>query len=187
MEKVLRGIVPPLVTPLIDNDTIDDAGLERLIEHVIAGGVSGVFILGTTGEAQSISFELRYEMIKKTAHIVNKRVPLLVGISDTSLVDSVSLANLAGEFGADAVVSAPPYYYATAQPELAEYYEHLIPQLELPIYLTVAFRPFFSLDLVFACGLHFFLVALIPRSSTLLLSLVVVFVLPLYVSRLVLH
>ena len=74
-------------------------------------------------------------MIKKTAHIVNKRVPLLVGISDTSLVDSVSLANLAGEFGADAVVSAPPYYYATAQPELAEYYEHLIPQLELPIYL----------------------------------------------------
>ena len=135
MEKVLRGIVPPLVTPLIDNDTIDDAGLERLIEHVIDGGVSGVFILGTTGEAQSISFELRYEMIKKTAHIVNKRVPLLVGISDTSLVDSVSLANLAAEFGADAVVSAPPYYFATAQPELAEYYEQLIPQLELPIYL----------------------------------------------------
>ena len=135
MEKVLRGIVPPLVTPLIDNDTIDDAGLERLIEHVIDGGVSGVFILGTTGEAQSISFELRYEMIKKTAHIVNKRVPLLVGISDTSLVDSVSLANLAGEFGADAVVSAPPYYFSTAQPELAEYYEQLIPQLELPIYL----------------------------------------------------
>ena len=135
MEKVLRGIVPPLVTPLIDNDTIDDAGLERLVEHVIDGGVSGVFILGTTGEAQSISFELRYEMIKKTAHLVNKRVPLLVGISDTSLVDSVSLANLAAEFGADAVVSAPPYYFATAQPELAEYYEQLIPQLELPIYL----------------------------------------------------
>ena len=135
MEKVLRGIVPPLVTPLIDNDTIDDAGLERLVEHVIDGGVSGVFILGTTGEAQSISFELRYEMIKKTAHLVNKRVPLLVGISDTSLVDSISLANLAAEFGADAVVSAPPYYFATAQPELAEYYEQLIPQLELPIYL----------------------------------------------------
>ena len=135
MKTILRGIVPPLVTPLIDNDTIDDAGLERLIEHVIDGGVSALFILGTTGEAQSLSFELRYEMIKKTARIVNKRVPLLVGISDTSLVDSISLANMAGEFGADAVVSAPPYYFATAQPELAEYYEQLIPQLELPIYL----------------------------------------------------
>jgi 4-hydroxy-tetrahydrodipicolinate synthase len=135
MKTTLRGIVPPLVTPLIDNDTIDDAGLERLIEHVIEGGVSGVFILGTTGEAQSISFALRYEMIKQTARILNNRLPLLVGISDTSLVDSISLSDLAAECGADAVVSAPPYYYATGQAELAEFYEQLIPQLELPIYL----------------------------------------------------
>ncbi len=135
MEKILRGIVPPLVTPLLDNDTLDIDGLERLIEHVIAGGVHGVFILGTTGEAQSISFELRYEMIKETARILQNRLPLLVGISDTSLTDSVSLSNLALENGADAVVSAPPYYFATSQPELAEYYEQLIPKLGLPLFL----------------------------------------------------
>ena len=135
MEKVLKGIVPPLVTPLIDNNTLDIKGLERLIEHVIAGGVHGIFILGTTGEAQSLSFELRYKMIKESAKILKNRLPLLVGISDTSLVDSVSLANLAKDCGADAVVSAPPYYFATGQPELAEFYEHLIPQLSLPIFL----------------------------------------------------
>ena len=135
MEKVLRGIVPPLVTPLLDNNTLDVEGLERLIEHVIKGGVHGVFILGTTGEAQSISFELRYEMIKQSARILKGRLPLLVGISDTSLVDSVSLANLAADSGADGVVSAPPYYFATGQPELAEFYEQLIPQLNLPVYL----------------------------------------------------
>jgi len=135
MKSTLRGIVPPLVTPLLDNNTLDVEGLERLIEHVVAGGVHGVFILGTTGEAQSISFALRYEMIKQTARILNKRLPLLVGISDTSLVDSVTLADLAAECGADAVVSAPPYYYATGQAELAEFYEQLIPQLKLPIYL----------------------------------------------------
>jgi len=49
------------VTPLIDNDTLDVEGLERLIEHVIAGGVHGIFVLGTTGEAQSLSFSLREE------------------------------------------------------------------------------------------------------------------------------
>lgn len=135
MEKVLRGIVPPLVTPLIDNNTLDVEGLERLIEHVIQGGVHGVFILGTTGEAQSISYTLRKEMIQQSARILKGRLPLLVGISDTSLVDSVSLAKLAAESGADAVVSAPPYYYATGQPELAEYYEQLIPQLPLPLFL----------------------------------------------------
>ena len=55
----LRGIIPPLISPLIDSDTLDREGLERLIEHVIAGGVHGIFILGTTGEAQSLSYRLR--------------------------------------------------------------------------------------------------------------------------------
>jgi len=131
----LRGIVPPLVTPLLDNNTLDLEGLEKLVEHVIAGGVNGLFILGTTGEAQSLSYELRAEMIKQTAKILKNRLPLLVGISDTSLADSISLSQVASESGADALVSAPPYYFATGQPELAEFYESLIPQLELPIYL----------------------------------------------------
>jgi 4-hydroxy-tetrahydrodipicolinate synthase len=60
---------------------------------------------------------------------------LLVGISDTSLADSISLSQVASVSGADALVSAPPYYFATGQPELAEFYESLIPQLELPVYL----------------------------------------------------
>lgn len=135
MEKKLCGIVPPLITPLLDNDKLDVPGLERLIEHVIAGGVHGVFILGTTGEAQSLSFELRVEMIKHTSKILNKRIPLLVGISDTSEVDSVHLGKIAYEAGADALVSAPPYYFATGQPELAEFYEGLVPQLPLPVFL----------------------------------------------------
>ncbi len=135
MKKTLCGIIPPLVTPLLDNKTLDIAGLERLIEHVIAGGVHGIFILGTTGEAQSLSFNLRADMIKETSKILNSRLPLLVGISDTSIDDSISLSQFAYESGADAVVSAPPYYFATGQPELVEFYENLIPQLELPVYL----------------------------------------------------
>ncbi len=135
MKTTLRGIVPPIVTPLLDDNTLDIEGLERLIEHVVAGGVHGIFILGTTGEAQSLGFNLRCEMIKQSARILNKRIPLLVGISDTSIADSVALANVAAEHGADAVVSAPPYYYAAAQPELIDFYNVLIPQLPLPIFL----------------------------------------------------
>lgn len=135
MKNPLCGIVPPLVTPLLDNNTIEIDGLERLIEHVIAGGVHGIFILGTTGEAQSLSFDLRAKMIKESSRILKGRIPFLVGISDTSITDSIRLSQIAAENGADAVVSAPPYYYATGQPELAEFYEDLIPQLELPIFL----------------------------------------------------
>ncbi len=135
MKTTYHGIIPPLVTPLLDNETLDVEGLERLIEHVVAGGVHGIFILGTTGEAQSLSFELRVEMIRQSARILKGRLPLLVGISDTSLVDSLRLSNVAHECGADALVSAPPYYFATGQPELVEFYESLIPQLPLPIFL----------------------------------------------------
>ena len=131
----LRGIIPPLVTPLKDNETLDVESLERLIEHLIAGGVHGLFILGTTGEEQSLSYAVRKRMIEQSVRINNGRLPLLVCISDTSIVESIRLSGVAADCGADGVVSAPPYYFATGQPELAQFYEELVPQLPLPVYL----------------------------------------------------
>ena len=131
----LSGIIPPLVTPLINNETLDVESLERLIEHLIAGGVHGLFILGTTGEEQSLSYAIRKEMIVQSARINHGRLPLLVCISDTSIVESIRLAGVAADNGADGVVSAPPYYFATGQPELAQFYEELVPQLPLPVFL----------------------------------------------------
>ncbi len=131
----LCGIIPPLVTPLKDNETLDVESLERLIEHLIAGGVHGLFILGTTGEEQSLSYAVRQQMIRESARINNGRLPLLVCVTDTSIVESIRLAHVAAECGADGVVSAPPYYFATGQPELAQFYEELVPQLPLPVFL----------------------------------------------------
>ncbi|WP_304957865.1 dihydrodipicolinate synthase family protein, partial [uncultured Duncaniella sp.] len=131
----LSGIIPPLVTPLLDNDTLDVASLENLIEHLIAGGVHGLFILGTTGEEQSLSYRLRKEMIHEACRINNGRLPLLACITDTSIVESINLAKVAADCGASAVVSAAPYYFATGQPELAEFYEDMLPHLPLPLFL----------------------------------------------------
>lgn len=135
MNAPLSGIIPPLVTPLLDDDVLDVEGLNRLIEHLIAGGVHALFVLGTTGEAQSLSYKLRVEMIKNTCRITKGRLPVLVCISDTSTYESVNLARIAADNGADAVVSAPPYYFAAGQPELIEFYENLTPQLPLPLFL----------------------------------------------------
>ena len=131
----LSGIIPPLVTPLIDNETLDVESLERLIEHLIAGGVNGLFILGTTGEEQSLSYGIRQQMIRESARINRGRLPLLACITDTSITESIRLAGVAADAGADGVVSAPPYYFATGQPELAQFYEELVPQLPLPVFL----------------------------------------------------
>lgn len=130
-----QGIIPPIVTPLIDRDTLDAAGLERLLEHMLAGGVHGIFALGTTGEAPSLSYRLRREMVERTCRIVAGRVPVLVGITDTSFVESVELARHAAEQGARAVVLSAPYYFPVGQPELVEYLEDLVPELPLPVFL----------------------------------------------------
>ena len=135
LPRPLRGIIPPMVTPLLDYDKLDAAGLERLIEHLLRGGVHGLFILGTTGEGPSLSYRLRRELIERTCRQVNGRVPVLVGITDTAFVESAQVAGLAAQAGAAAVVLAPPYYFAPSQAELLEYVEHLVRQLPLPLFL----------------------------------------------------
>lgn len=135
MQQPLTGIIPPLVTPLCDRDTLDTAGLERVIEHVLAGGVHGLFLLGTTGEGPSLGYRLRRELISAACRQVRGRVPVLVGITDTAFVESVDLAGHAAEAGAQAVVLAPPYYMPEGQPELREYLGHLLPELALPLFL----------------------------------------------------
>lgn len=133
--KPLRGIIPPIITPMIDNDTLDVIGLENLLNHVIEGGVSGIFILGTSGEAQNISYNVRKKLIRETCRIVERRIPVLVGITDTSFSESLSLATDAIQYGADALVAAPPYYFLPGQAELIQYYNDLANSLPLPLFL----------------------------------------------------
>jgi 2-dehydro-3-deoxy-D-pentonate aldolase len=130
-----RGIIPPLVTPLLAHDQLDVAGLERLVAHLLAGGVHGLFVLGTTGEGPSLSYAVRREMVRHSCRLAAGRVPVLVGITDTSATESLALARYAAEQGADAVVIAPPYYFAPAEPELLHYFQQLTEQLPLPYFL----------------------------------------------------
>lgn len=135
LQLSLKGVTPPLITPLKSRDEIDLPGLERLIDHVIQGGVNSVFILGSTGEAPSLSYRLRRELITKTCELVANRVPVLVGITDTAFVESLSVANTAAQAGANAVVLSAPYYFPAGQTELIQYIRHINAELPLPLIL----------------------------------------------------
>lgn len=135
MNKILKGIIPPVITPLLNNDELDVNGLKNLIEHLISGGVHGLFFLGTNGEAPSLSYELRKELIAKACEFTAKRVPVLVGITDTSFKGSVDIAEFSNSVGVDAVVVAPPFYMPISQNEMAEYLENLSAALPLPFVL----------------------------------------------------
>jgi 4-hydroxy-tetrahydrodipicolinate synthase len=135
LPKPLTGIITPMVTPLADRDILDTVGTERLIEHILSGGVHGLFILGTTGEGPSLSYQLREQLIELTCKQVAGRVPVLVGITDTAISESVRIAKKAADAGAKALVMAHPPYFPAAGPETLSYIKHLAPQLPLPMFL----------------------------------------------------
>jgi 2-dehydro-3-deoxy-D-pentonate aldolase len=135
LAQPIRGIIPPLVTPLAAQDELDQGGIERLIEHVLGGGVHGLFILGTCGEGPSLSRRLRHEVVDRACVQVDSRVPVLVSIADTSREESIALAQYAADAGADAVVLAPPCYYPIEQEELIAYVRSIVRDLPLPLLL----------------------------------------------------
>lgn len=124
-----------MVTPMSAPDQLDQAGLERLIEYMLEGGVNGLFILGTTGEGPALSYALRRELIDRVCEQVGARVPVLVGITDTSYGESLHVADHAARRGATAVVAAAPYYFPLRQSDLIRLIESWARDCALPIHL----------------------------------------------------
>jgi 4-hydroxy-tetrahydrodipicolinate synthase len=129
------GVIPPMVTPLDRNGVLDTLGLEKLIEHILGGGVNGLFILGTTGEAPGLSDDIQTELIQQTCLQVNGRMPVLVGITNTCFERSLLLSKKAQKAGAAAVVLSTPYYFPLSQQDLIAYTKKVISQIDLPVFL----------------------------------------------------
>ncbi len=131
----LRGIVPPLVTPLLADGSLDADAVPRIVEHVIQGGVAGVFILGTTGEGPCHPRPVQAAMIRATTRAAAGRIPVLVGITACAPHDSRQLAAIAAEAAADAVVLAPPFYLPATGPDMQRHVQSLLEGLPLPLFL----------------------------------------------------
>jgi 4-hydroxy-tetrahydrodipicolinate synthase len=105
------------------------------MEHLIEGGVHGIFILGTTGEAPNLPYSVRSELIERSCKLAGSRVPVIVGITDTSYQDALGMAAKSYDCGAVAVVAAPPYYFQAGQPDLLRYFKQMAADSPLPLFL----------------------------------------------------
>ena len=131
----LRGIITAMVTPLDEGGRLDPQGTENLVRHLIHGGVHGIFILGTTGEAPALTHKQRAELVRMVCRQVDGRLPVIVGVTDTSYDESVELCQVSADAGADAVVTAPPYYFSLSQEDLLRHAELLAADSPLPLFL----------------------------------------------------
>lgn len=124
-----------MITPLKSNDELDRKGVEQLIEHILGGGVHGLFLLGTNGEGPSLSYRIRKEFLKLSCEIINKRVPVLVGVTDASFSGAMEMAEYSKSVGVDSVVVAPPFYFPATEAEMINYVEHFAASVPLPFVL----------------------------------------------------
>jgi 4-hydroxy-tetrahydrodipicolinate synthase len=131
----LRGTGVALVTPFKQDESIDWNALEKVIDHVIAGGINYVVSLGTTGETPTLSAEEKLDLIKFTFEKVNKRVPVVIGIGDYNTRDVVKRLETCPLDEAAAVLSVAPYYSKPSQEGLFQHYKAVAEASPKPIIL----------------------------------------------------
>jgi 4-hydroxy-tetrahydrodipicolinate synthase len=131
----LRGTGVALVTPFNSDFSVDYAGLKKIIEFVITGGVEYLVTLGTTGETPTLRKEEKIGIVNYTFEVVNGRVPVVVGVGGNStreVIDDLSVLPLEK---AAALLSASPWYNKPSQEGLYQHYKEIAANTVKPILL----------------------------------------------------
>ena len=129
----LAGVLVALASPMTKGGAVDGAGIGRLVEHVISGGVDGVLALGSTGETASLDERARREVLDAVVTANAGRVPVLCGIAQSQLSTAIAEVAAAARAGADAALVAPPFYYPTDATGVLAFYREVAAGAEIPI------------------------------------------------------
>ena len=130
----LTGVVPPLITPLTPDGDLDTASLERLVGHLLDGGVHGLFALGSTSEVAFFEDAMRDLVLDAVMGIVAGAVPVLVGVIDTQTRRVLEHVRRAEARGAAGVVATAPFYAITGREEIRTHFRVLGEQSHIPVY-----------------------------------------------------
>lgn len=121
-----------MVTPLRADLSIDLDAVTVLVNHLIDGGCHP-FVLGTTGESSSISFENKVELVKKTVEVAKGKAMIYAGISGNCFQESLDQAQVYTDLGVDVLVAHVPYYYPLGQNHILNYFNELASAVTLPL------------------------------------------------------
>jgi 4-hydroxy-tetrahydrodipicolinate synthase len=133
--KKFRGTGVAVVTPFKNDLSVDFASLGKIIEHLIGGGVSYIVLLGTTGEASTLSIDEKHALTSYTIEAIDKRVPLVIGIGGNNTSEIVSHIREASLRGVDAILSVAPYYTRPGQKGLYQHFRQIALASPVPVIL----------------------------------------------------
>ncbi|MEE1795501.1 dihydrodipicolinate synthase family protein [Streptomyces sp. BE308] len=127
------GVIPPVVTPLTADGDIDRASLERVVGHLLDGGVGGLFALGSSGETAYLTPTQQDEVIEVITGAAAGQVPVIVGAIETTTNRAIERAGAAAGLGADAVVATAPFYTRTHGSEIDRHFRDIAAAVDLPL------------------------------------------------------
>ncbi|MDP4095865.1 4-hydroxy-tetrahydrodipicolinate synthase [Paenibacillus sp. P96] len=131
----IRGVIPPMVTPVDENELVDEQGLRAVVEHVLGGGVHGILSLGSNGEFYGLDREQQEIAVRATIDQVDGRVPVYMGIGAITTKECVTLARMGEALGAQALTILPPMFLTPTEEELYQHFRKIAEAASLPVLL----------------------------------------------------
>ena len=131
----IKGIIPPIVTPMNADESVNIPELRSQVERQIAGGVHGIFPFGTNGEGYILSLKEKEEILEAVVDQVKGRIPVYAGSGCISTQDTVYMSKRAEELGADVLSIITPSFAVASQKELYDHYVEVAKHVNIPIVL----------------------------------------------------
>lgn len=130
-----HGIYPAIVTPLTGDYEIDRDATHKVVDFLIENGIHGISALGSTGECAGLSKAQRRTYIETVIEAAKGRVPVMSGANGTVFADIIADLKMAGEVGAVAALTPPPFYYPLSTEAVISYFEEVADASPVPIFL----------------------------------------------------
>lgn len=145
-----EGIMPALVTPLKEDESINVPVLRNLIEYLVTKNADGFYVGGATGEGLALRTEERMVLAEESIKCINKRVPAIIQIAAMDFNDAVTLAKHAEKCGADAISATAPLFFAYDKDDIFNYYKKLAESVSIPMMMYYNPAAGFKFDAQFA-------------------------------------
>lgn len=129
---MFQGSMVALVTPMLDDGSVDNEALAELLEFHIEAGTDAIVSVGTTGESATLTVAEHSQVIKKTVQLVNGRVPVIAGTGANATAEAIELTTHARDAGADACLLVTPYYNKPTQEGLYQHYKAVAEAVAIP-------------------------------------------------------
>ena len=137
----VKGVVPPIATPIVSDEIVDEKGMRRLVNYLLNNGVHCIFVMGGTGEFFTFPDREKQRAIEIVVDEVNKKVPVIAGVTDLSTRRTIDNSHVAQQAGANFLTSLPPFFFSMDQNWIENFYMVLAGETDLPILLYNILNP----------------------------------------------